>query len=84
MGKVIYDGDELEVNDGGSVLEACYNLGIPFGCQDGVCGTCTVTVVSGMENLEEKTDKEKDMVLEDNERLACQCTLRSGSVEFSI
>ena len=49
----------------------------PFGCRDGECGTCVVSVESGMEFLSDMTDKEKAVMKMLNEsnlkaRLSCQ------------
>ncbi|MDA1196894.1 MAG: 2Fe-2S iron-sulfur cluster-binding protein [Nanoarchaeota archaeon] len=58
-------------------------LGITFGCTDGICGTCIVEVDEGMECLGEKNQEEKDMALDDNQRLVCQCTFKKpGKVIF--
>ena len=84
MATVKFEGEEREVADGGKVVEACEDMGLPFGCQDGLCGTCMSTVVSGIDNLEPKNDKEEDFDLPDGQRLACQCTIKSGTVEFSL
>lgn len=72
--------EDMEVENGGPVVEAAEELGVPFGCFAGVCGTCKVTVLAGIENLEDKTDEEEDMDLEDNERLMCQAVIVSGTV----
>jgi ferredoxin len=50
---------------------------MPFGCRDGECGTCVVSVESGMEFLSDMTDKEKAVMKMLNEsnpkaRLSCQ------------
>tara|TARA_Y100000310_G_scaffold236626_1_gene239851 strand:- start:310 stop:597 length:288 start_codon:yes stop_codon:yes gene_type:complete len=59
------------------------DLGITFGCTDGICGTCIVEVDEGMECLGEKNQEEKDMALEDNQRLVCQCKFKKpGNVTF--
>ena len=47
MATVKFEGEEREVADGGAVVEACEDMGLPFGCQDGLCGTCMSTVVEG-------------------------------------
>lgn len=56
-----------------------------FGCEAGVCGTCTINVLEGAENLSEKTDQEKDSLImfgaKDNQRLACQCKVK-GDVKI--
>jgi ferredoxin len=84
MAKIVFEGETREVSDGTRVFETCEEMGMPFGCTEGVCGTCRCTVVSGMENLSPRNAKEDDMDLDDGERLACQCTIKSGTVEFSI
>ena len=73
---------EKEVNDGASVIEACEELGVPFGCTNGVCGTCRVEIVSGSEHLNDQTEAEEAMGLEGKERLMCQCTIKEGTVEI--
>ena len=83
MATVLYDGQEAQVEDGSQILEACESLGVPFGCQDGLCGTCIVTVDEGMENLSGKNDKEQEMGLAGDQRLACQCVLNGGSISLS-
>ena len=84
MAKVIFEGDEREVADGTAVMEACEDLGLPFGCQDGICGTCMSIVTQGAENLEGKNEKENDFDLPDGQRLVCQCKVKSGTVEFTL
>jgi ferredoxin len=84
MATLKFEGEEREVADGVSVIEACEDMGLPFGCQDGLCGTCASKVVTGAENLSPKNDKEDDFDLPEGHRLPCQCTITSGTVEFSI
>ena len=84
MSKIRFEGDEREIADGSSVQEICEEMGLPFGCTEGLCGTCRSTVVEGMENLEPPNDMEKDMHLAEGERLPCQCVIKAGTVEFSI
>lgn len=79
-----FEGDELDVPDGEALLEYAEQLGVPFGCQDGVCGTCRCRVVAGLEYLGAKNEKEEDMDLDPDERLVCQCTIRGGEVEIVI
>ena len=69
----------LEVEDGYLLV----NLGeeahtsILFGCRDGACGSCLITVIEGAANLTPMSDAERglldSMCAEPNERLACQC-----------
>jgi len=79
-----FESEEREVPDGSRIQEACEDMGMPFGCTDGLCGTCRCIVVSGMENLEPMNDKEEDMDLLENERLACQLIIKSGEVAFDV
>lgn len=73
---------KIEIADGESIKEACLDLGIPFGCESGICGTCIIEVLEGMENLSEKNESEDMMELEANQRLACQCRIRKGNVKI--
>jgi ferredoxin len=84
MAKIRFEGEEREVEDGSRIQEACEDMGMPFGCTDGLCGTCRCTVVSGMENLEPMNEKEEDMDLLEGERLACQLFIKSGEVTFEV
>lgn len=79
-----FEGEEREVEDGASVVEACEAMGLPFGCQDGLCGTCMSTVTEGAENLPPKNEKEEDFDLPEGQRLVCQCTVKGGTVEFCL
>ena len=55
-----------------------------FGCTEGTCGVCEVTVLEGRENLSRITDEEKDYLLEEDleegMRLGCQVKVRKGNV----
>jgi len=77
------DEAEAEIEDGAPIKEACEEEGIPFACEEGVCGTCVIEVIDGMENLSDYTEEESDFLGEqDFERLACQCRIKSGSVKI--
>ncbi|MDK1021405.1 MAG: 2Fe-2S iron-sulfur cluster-binding protein [Candidatus Hydrogenedentes bacterium] len=84
MATIRFEGEERELPDGSAVLEVCEAMGMPFGCTEGLCGTCRCTVVKGFENLEPLNEQEEDMDLEEGERLACQSVIKSGIVHFSI
>jgi len=80
MGKMIFnDDEESEVCEGESIKECCEEAGIPFACEEGLCGTCVIEVVEGMENLSEFTQEEKDFLGDEGcERLACQCKMKKN------
>lgn len=73
------------MEDGAPIQQACEEAGVPFACTEGVCGTCVVEVVEGMNNLSPPTQEEKDFLGDQNrERLACQCKLKGGCVKLSF
>ncbi len=82
MAKVInaLNGKSVEVVDGDEIRDACDELGVPFGCQNGLCGTCMIDVVSGEENLSEITEQEEILERDKKHRLACQCHIKEGEV----
>jgi len=75
-----------EVEDGARLIDICDELevSLSFGCTEGTCGVCELTVVSGMENLSRLTEEEKDYLLpedlENGMRLGCQVKVRKGDV----
>jgi ferredoxin len=79
---IMIDGEEKEILDGEKIHKPSEELGVQFGCEDGVCGTCIIEVEEGRENLSELNEKEKDMGLEPQQRLACQCKIMKGEVKF--
>jgi ferredoxin len=57
---------------------------ISYSCREGECGTCMMRVVSGMENMSERSVLE-DKVLQENmagrnNRLACQAQVLGGDI----
>ncbi len=87
MAKLIFENsaEEQIIPDGESIIAACEEQGVPFACTEGVCGTCVIEVVEGMDNLTPFTQEEKDFLGEqDKERLACQCKIRGGCVKINF
>ncbi len=85
MAKLIFEDTQevIELPDGSTIAEACEEAGVPFACTEGVCGTCVIEVVEGMENLSDSTQEEQDFFGACTfERLACQCKIKSGSVRL--
>ncbi len=86
MAKLIFNKkEEFDVEDGSSIKHACEEFGVPFACEEGVCGTCVIEVEQGMENLTGFTEEEEDFLGEMGcERLACQCKVKSGTVKIKF
>lgn len=83
MAKLHLSDDQVELEDGSPIKDACEEAGVPFACTEGVCGTCVIEVKEGKENLTEMTQEELDFLGEnDEERLACQCKIKSGEVKI--
>lgn len=82
MAKLIYKktGEEKDVEDGGKMKNAAEELGVLFGCEDGICGTCMINVVEGEKNITDLTQAEKDLERDAKNRLACQCKIKKGKV----
>ena len=89
MPKITNDstGASAECEAGASFREVAQNegLGVPFGCENGICSTCLIQIKSGMENLSEKTEQEEFTLeargADDDMRLGCQCKV-NGDVVF--
>ena len=86
MGKIVFnDDDEAQVADGERIKDVCEEAGIPFACEEGICGTCIVEIKEGEKNLSPFTEEELDFLGEDEgERLACQCRLLKGVVKVNF
>jgi ferredoxin len=82
MARLISDSGTKEVQDGSDIVNQAETLGVPFGCYEGHCGACLITIIEGNENLSELTEKEKAYGLEKNQRLACQCRIKHGDVKI--
>ena len=77
--EIINDFLAINVKPGKTIQDIVEASGsaLPFGCRDGECGTCIVSIESGMEFLSDVTDKEKAVMKMLNEtsakaRLSCQ------------
>lgn len=83
MAKLVFNNEEeTEIPDGEAIKSYCEEYGVPFACEEGVCGTCVIEVEEGEENLSEYTQEESDFLGEqENERLACQCKILKGTVK---
>jgi ferredoxin len=86
MAKVInnIDGNQQNVEDGFPIRIACEKLGVPFGCRDGLCGTCMIDIIEGEENLNDLNQKENDLNRDKTHRLACQCKIKQGLIKIEF
>ncbi len=63
MAKVIFQPDNIthECEDGMALIDICEDVetSFSFGCTEGTCGVCELTVLKGRENLNKFTEEEK-------------------------
>lgn len=84
----IPDNIKHEVEDGTRLIELCdeIDVSLSFGCTEGSCGVCELTVVNGMKNLSRVTEEEENYLLEEDlengMRLGCQLVIRKGEVDI--
>jgi|SRR6056300_1246530 len=87
------DGEKIKIENqeaGKTLLEIANenDVQIDQACGgNGVCTTCMVKVKSGMENLNEMTEKEEMMGLDPENpevRLGCQCSINGGECDVEI
>ena len=91
MAKVIFEPDNVdhEVKDGEALIEACErfnDVSLSFGCTEGTCGVCELTILSGRENCSLPNLNEIDYLypedIEEGMRLGCQLRIKSGEVKI--
>jgi ferredoxin len=78
MAKVTFEDDNIsvDVEAGSNLKDVSEDAGamIPFGCEQGICGTCLSTVDGAVSAIEENEQETLDaMGAEEGQRLACQC-----------
>ena len=91
MAKIVFQSDNIayEVEDGVRLIECCeeVDVSLPFGCTEGTCGVCELTVIKGMENLSKVADEEIEYLLPEDlkngMRLGCQLRVKKGEVVLS-
>ena len=84
MAKVKYREEEVSVSGGSEMKAPCEKLGVPFRCKSGSCGSCMIEVLKGKENLSELTKQEKNLGMDEENRLACQCCIQKSEVEIDF
>ncbi|RAP29868.1 ferredoxin [Candidatus Marinamargulisbacteria bacterium SCGC AG-414-C22] len=83
MAKLVLNDEEIDVPNGENIVDYIEEAGVPIGCSNGVCGTCEVEVLEGMENLSELNQEEEDLGMEGCKRLGCQCVINDGTVKMT-
>lgn len=85
---VILDGTEheLELGEGENMLDAAVDrdVEIDYSCREGMCDSCMVRILAGVENISPPTPEEVDMLGDDVEkgfRLSCQVVV-NGPVKI--
>jgi len=73
-------GKSIDIEDNQFIRKGAEELGVPFACNIGSCGSCAIDVVKGEKNLSKLTQEEKDLDRDKKHRLACQCKIKSGEV----
>ncbi|MDP2624750.1 MAG: 2Fe-2S iron-sulfur cluster-binding protein [Candidatus Peregrinibacteria bacterium] len=91
MPQVTFQNTEqsAQANDDQVLREVTQNNGwpIPYGCENGICGTCLITIPSGKENLSAAEEIENQTLQamgkgDGEHRLACQCKV-NGDVTIA-
>ena len=78
-----------QIEDGSRLIDICDDISVSltFGCTEGSCGVCELTVLDGRSNLSKVTDEEKNYLLPEDldqgMRLGCQLKVRKGEVSLT-
>lgn len=74
---------EVETNNGDTILQIGLDAGIPIehACGgNGFCTTCLCHVQEGAKNLSERNDREENMgIVDEPERLSCQAAVEGDA-----
>jgi ferredoxin len=88
--KITTDNLTIDLEKNSKLIDMCeeHDTSILFGCRDGACGACIIRVKEGQKNLSPMEEDEKDfletMAADDDERLACQCSITGdATIEVS-
>ena len=89
MAKVTIANEKVsfELPDGARLLDYAKEFsGMPFGCENGECGTCICLITKGSQNVERKNQREEMTLAKigtyPSQRLACQLKIKRGEVEI--
>ena len=79
--------DGIEIEEGATLWDHAWRLGIQISSacgRRGECGKCVVRVDRGLESLAERTQAEESFPLAEDERLACQARLVSSDRDVYV
>lgn len=88
MARIIFKPDNIvhDVEDGSALIDCCdeVDVSLSFGCTEGTCGVCELTILEGMKNLSRVSDEEREYLYEEDleagMRLGCQLKIKRGDV----
>ena len=88
MARIIFKPDNIvhDVEDGSALIDCCdeVDVSLSFGCTEGTCGVCELTILEGMKNLSRVSDEEREYLYEEDleagMRLGCQLKIKRGEV----
>ena len=92
MAKIYFKPDNIthEVIDGEALIKACdsfKNITLSFGCTEGTCGVCELTVIEGSENCSKPNENEMDYLypedINEGMRLGCQMRIIKDKVTLT-
>ena len=91
MASIYFKPDNVthQIEDGSKLIDICdeIDVSLSFGCTEGTCGVCELTILEGKNNLSKVTDEEKDYLLPEDiaegMRLGCQLKIRNGRVAIT-
>jgi len=91
MAYIHFKPDDIthHIEDGSKLIDVCDEVvvSLPFGCTEGSCGVCELTVLEGRRNLSKLTDEEKNYLLPEDldkgMRLGCQIKIRKGEITLA-
>jgi len=82
MAMIIFKDKSVEIPDGSRIQKASEDMGLQFGCKNGFCRTCEISVIEGYENLSILSENEEFLELPKPRRLACQCIIKNGTIKI--
>ena len=92
MAKVFFKPDNIthEILDGEALIKACDgfdNVSLSFGCTEGTCGVCELTILEGRENCSKPNENEREYLypedINEGMRLGCQIRILKSKVTLN-